>query len=48
MKGRVSGGVLGYYKKNRNIGSLLEKSSEYMLWVKISKGYIHMQPGRST
>ena len=41
-KGRASGEVLVYYKKEfKNIISVLDKSSENILWVKISKGFIH-------
>ena len=34
-------GILAYYKKLKNILALLEESFENILWVKITKGYIH-------
>ena len=41
-KGRISGGIFIYYKKElQNNLTFLEKSSENILWVKIAKGYLH-------
>ena len=41
-KGRISGGIFIYYKKElQNNLAFLEKSSENILWVKIAKGYLH-------
>ena len=41
-KGRESEGILVYYKKElKNILTFLEKSSENILWVKITKVYTH-------
>ena len=42
-KGRTSTGILVYYKKElENNLTFLEKSSENILWVKIAKGYLHI------
>ena len=41
-RGRASGGVLVFYKKElKNIISFLDISSENILWIKISKGVLH-------
>ena len=41
-KGKASGGILVYYKKElENTLTFLEKSSENILWVKIGKGFLH-------
>ena len=46
-KGRASGGILVYYKKElKNNLTSLEKSPENILWVKIAKGlFTHRQGG---
>ena len=41
-KGRATGGILVYYKKElKNILTFLEKSSENILWAKIAKVCLH-------
>ena len=41
-KGRTSGGIVVYYKKElKNNLTFFEKSFENILWVKIAKGYLH-------